>query len=265
MEAAHKHLAITAAQWESFISDAVLVFQKIGVDPRTQSEFLAILSGFQDQCVIHRGELVPEDPGMCRGRPEGSLAYAQLGGVYPLALFADRLVDKVLQGDRVQVQRNTVDDLTGSRHPPGLNYMITELLCHMAGGPELPTSKGFDEAKLGVDPNQWTAFLEIVAETASVWPTRHHRELVLKVCERSKVEICFGLEGQEISDVTVAAIPGVVPFVPTTRCPSVVPLAAIVLSVAAVVPLLLPMPRLRAALVHVTSQKLHAARLMADL
>merc|ERR1712176_34219 len=40
MEAAHKHLAITAVQWDSFIADAVLVFQRIELDPRTQSELL---------------------------------------------------------------------------------------------------------------------------------------------------------------------------------------------------------------------------------
>merc|ERR1712232_538449 len=218
MEAAHKHLAISAGQWESFIADAVLVFQEIGLDPRTQSELLAILAGFKTQCVLQGGEPVPEDPGMCRARPGGNMAYAQLGGVYPLALFA-RLVDKVLQGDRVQVQWNPLDDVSGSRHPPGLKYMLTELLCHSAGGPELPASRGFDDAKLGIDPNQWAAFLEIVAETATVWPTKHHRELVLKICEKSKAEICFGLEGQETPAVNIAAIPGVDAFVPTGRCP----------------------------------------------
>merc|ERR1712194_282044 len=127
--------------------------------------------------------------------------------------------DKVLQGDRVQVQWNPVDDVSGSRHPPGLKYMLTELLCHSAGGPELAISKGFDDAKLGIDPKQWTAFLEIVAETAMVWPTKHHRELVLRICEQSKVEICFGLEGQETPAVNIAAIAGVDAFMPSGCCP----------------------------------------------
>jgi len=61
--------------------------------------------------------------------------------------------------------------------------------------------------------------LEIVAETAMVWPTKHHRELVLKICEQSKAEICFGLEGQETLAANSAAIPGVDAFVPTGRCP----------------------------------------------
>jgi hypothetical protein len=136
-----------------------------------------------------------------------------------LALFADQLVDNVLQDDRLQVQWNNVEDASGNRHPPGLKYVITELLCHSAGGPELPTSKGFDEAKLGVDPEQWSVFLEIVAETATVWPTKHHRELIVKICEKSKVEICFGLESQAEPVVEAAQVAGVDAFAATAQCP----------------------------------------------
>jgi hemoglobin len=219
MESAHKHLAITSEQWNSFVADAAVVFEKLGVDPNTQSDLLAILTSFQDQCVLQRGEAAPSDPGLCRARPAGNLAYSQLGGVYPLALFADRLVDKVLQEDRVRVQWDRLDDPNGTRHPPGLKYMVTELLCHSAGGPEMPTSRGFEEAKLGVDPCEWPAFLEVVAETAAIWPTKHHRELILKVCEKSKVEICFGLEGIEMPHVDMEPESAALPLVTSGGCP----------------------------------------------
>jgi hypothetical protein len=99
--------------------------------------------------------------------------------------------------------------------------MVTELLCHGAGGPELPTSRGFDDAKLGVDPNQWSAFLQIVAETSAVWPTKHHRDLVMRICEKNKAEICFGLEGQQDLDLDlgIVAPSGVAAFAMTSRCP----------------------------------------------
>merc|ERR1712187_232957 len=156
----------------------------------------AILASFKDQCVLKHGEIAPRDPGMCRAKPNGNTAYSQLGGVYPIALFADRVVEAVLRGDRVQVQWDRLDDPAGKRHPPGLKYMFTELLCNSAGGPEKVTSKGFDEAKLGVDPNQWPAFLALVADAAAVWPTKHHRDLVLRICESSKAEVCTGMEGE---------------------------------------------------------------------
>merc|ERR1712232_1242936 len=97
------------------------------------------------------------------------------------------------------------DDLQGNRHPPGLKYMVIELFCHAAGGPEMVTSKGFDEAKLGIDPNQWTEFVLLVAEAATVWPTKYHRDMVLKLCEHTKAELCFGMEGQE--NVSPAGLP----------------------------------------------------------
>jgi len=226
MEAAHKHLAITTAQWSSFMADAVRVFQGLGIDGSTEAELMTILASFKNQCVVQQGEVVPADPGMCRARPQGSQAYSSLGGVYPIALFADRLVDRVLQGDCVQVQWNHQDDTTGMRHPPGLKYMFTELLCHSAGGPELPTSKGFDEAKLGIAPAQWQDFLGLVAETASVWPTKHHRDMVLKICVQSKVEICMGLEGQSMPPVNSAELTAMTvsssaadAFAASGRCP----------------------------------------------
>jgi hypothetical protein len=114
MEVAHKHLAISSTQWHRFMVDAEAVFQTFGVDSSTQSELLGILASFQDQCVVQPGQSVPEDPGRCRAAPPGNTPYAQLGGVYPLALFAERLVDKVLQGDRVQVQ---YDQNTASSWP----------------------------------------------------------------------------------------------------------------------------------------------------
>jgi hypothetical protein len=197
METAHKHLTITVEQWQHFISDAARVLNDLRIDAATQEELNSILAGFREQCVVNQGEVAPQDPGMCRARPHGNATYAQLGGVYPIALFSDRLVEKVLQGDRVQVQWNHVDDPEAIRHPPGLKYMVTELFCNAAGGPEVVTSKGFDEAKLGINPNQWTEFLNVVAEVAAVWPTRHHRDMVLRLCEQSKAELCFGMEGQE--------------------------------------------------------------------
>jgi hemoglobin len=196
METAHKHLGITNAQWQSFVDDASQVFDEMHVDEDSQAELHAIIANLKRQCVVKPGETVPADPGMCRARPSGSTAYAQLGGVYPIAMFADRVVEALLKGDRVPIEWHELEDRTGNRHPPGLKYMFTELLCHSAGGPEVVTSKGYDEAKLAVDPEHWPAFLDLVTDVARMWPTRHHIELILRICESSKVEICTGLGGR---------------------------------------------------------------------
>jgi hypothetical protein len=75
--------------------------------------------------------------------------------------------------------------------------MVTELLCNATGGPELVTSKGFEEAKLGVSPGQWNAFVALAAEVARVWPTQRHRDLVLRALEEQKAHFCAGLVAEE--------------------------------------------------------------------
>merc|ERR1711959_171440 len=40
----------------------------------------------------------------------------------------------------------------------------------------------------------------------TVWPTKHHREMVLKICEKSKAEICLGLEGVAMPDLEALAV-----------------------------------------------------------
>jgi len=97
--------------------------------------------------------------------------------------------------------------------------MVTELLCNSSGGPEVVTSKGFDEAKLGVAPEQWQTFLELVAEAATLWPTKHHRDLVVKICEKSKVEICHGLEGVDVPTEDLLAAPSGPAFSMAGQCP----------------------------------------------
>ena len=56
------------------------------------------------------------------------------------------------------------------RHPPGLKYVVTELICSCAGGAEVVTSHSFEDAKLGVPAGQWQAFLLLARESANeVW------------------------------------------------------------------------------------------------
>ena len=80
--------------------------------------------------------------------------------LYPIALFVDRLVEAVIQGDSVRVSWDRLDD-SGPRHPPALKYIVTELLCNAIGGPELVTAKDLEETKLGISVQEWESFLAL--------------------------------------------------------------------------------------------------------
>merc|ERR1712218_712351 len=118
MDVAHKHLGITAAQWDVFMADATTVFRRFNLNYETQQELNSILNSFKEQCTIATGERVPSDPGP--SKPSGDSLYAILGGVYPIAQFVDMLVDSVLRpGSPVYVASDTIDDPRAKRHPPG--------------------------------------------------------------------------------------------------------------------------------------------------
>merc|ERR1712193_353572 len=93
--------------------------------------------------------------------------------------FVDKLVEAILKGDRVKIDLNNVEDAQSKRHGPGLKYMVTELTCNCTGGPEIVTSKGFDDAKLGVPAEQWPTFLEGANEAAMLWPAQLLRTSLL--------------------------------------------------------------------------------------
>merc|ERR1719230_462879 len=102
------------------MSDADRVFTEFKLDKRTKGDIRGILDSFKNQCILGRGEVAPADPGKAKPNPSATgTLYYKLGGVYPIAQFADRLVELVLRGDKVQIQSCSTAD-AGVRHPPGL-------------------------------------------------------------------------------------------------------------------------------------------------
>lgn len=203
MEEAHMHLGIRAAEWQQFMRVADDVFERTAVPIAARREMRDILMGFQQQCVLPPGVVAPPDPGAPRPHPSSvGTSFHRLGGVYPIAQFADRLVDALQQSDAgraVGVAFDDIDDAAGRRHPPGIKYMLTELLCSAAGGQEVVTAKGFAEAKLGVPAGGWAAFCALAAEhAAAVFPTPHHRAMALALLADLRPELCAdGADGAD--------------------------------------------------------------------
>jgi len=201
MAAAHKHLCITPAQWEAFMQDANNVLTELGVESAAKRDLIGILQSFRSDCTVVPGEVAPADPG--RPKPaagsEGTLYY-RLGGVYPIAQFVDRLVEAILKGDRVKIDLTLVEDPQSKRHAAGLKYMVTELTCNCTGGPEVVTSKGFDDAKLGVPAEQWPTFLELANEAATLWPSQLLRTSLLNALAQQKAELCIDVTDEDDSE-----------------------------------------------------------------
>ena len=81
MDVAHKHLNISAGEWDAFMKDAALTMDALRIDAPTQAELGQIFSTFRSEVIVERGERVPPDPKQCRKKPDGDSTYAQAGGV----------------------------------------------------------------------------------------------------------------------------------------------------------------------------------------
>jgi truncated hemoglobin YjbI len=141
MAEAHKHLNISSLEWGNFMEIFRDVCQEFALPECDAEDLAAILLSMEEDCVVHIGEEVPAKPGPAL--LEGESLYARLGGVYPIALFADRLVDALLADKRVKMP---VDGQ--KRNEASLKYLFTEVVCHVTGGPEVITSTVCTETRL---------------------------------------------------------------------------------------------------------------------
>jgi len=91
MDEAHKHLNIVEDEWDKFMELFNAVCDELSLPGDIVGDLNALMISMEDDCVVHPGETVPPNPGPAM--PRGSSLYARLGGVYPIALFADRLID----------------------------------------------------------------------------------------------------------------------------------------------------------------------------
>ncbi len=83
--------------------------------------------------------------------------YGRLGGVYSIATVVDDLIDRVMADPRLNANP-LVDDAHHKVPPAGFKYLVTEMLCWAAGGPQRYTGKD-------ITPGEWDAFMDDVAQT----------------------------------------------------------------------------------------------------
>ena len=91
--------------------------------------------------------------------------YERLGGVYSIATVVDDLIDRVMADPRLNANP-LVDDAHHKVPPAGFKYLVTEMLCWAAGGPQKYTGKDMESSHrhLHITPGEWDAFMDDVAQ-----------------------------------------------------------------------------------------------------
>src|SRR3979409_2687339 len=71
--------------------------------------------------------------------------YERLGGVFSIGTVVDHLIDRVMADQRLNANP-LVDDSHRKVPPAGFKYLVTEMLCWAAGGPQKYTGKDMESS-----------------------------------------------------------------------------------------------------------------------
>jgi len=112
--------------------------------------------------------------------------YDRLGGVYSIATVVDDLVDRVMVDARLNA--NPLVDEAHHRVPPaGFKYLVTEMVCWAAGGPQKYTGKSMKDshANLKITAKEWEAFLDDLQQTLDKFTVPAQEQAELKALVNS--------------------------------------------------------------------------------
>jgi hemoglobin len=92
--------------------------------------------------------------------------YDRLGGVYSIATVVEDLIDQVMVDPRLNANPR-VDEAHHKVPPAGFKYLVTEMLCGAAGGPQRYTGRSMEESHrdMAITPGEWQAFMDDLQTT----------------------------------------------------------------------------------------------------
>jgi hemoglobin len=98
--------------------------------------------------------------------PAGPSLYDRLGGVYSIATVVDDFIDRIMVDPRLNANP-LVDDAHHKVPPAGFKYLVTEMLCWAAGGPQSYTGRDMESSHrhLKISSVEWDAFMDDLAQT----------------------------------------------------------------------------------------------------
>ncbi len=97
--------------------------------------------------------------------PERPSLYDRLGGVYNIAVVVDDLIDRVMTDARLNANPR-VDEAHHRVSAAGFKYLVTEMVCWAAGGPQRYSGRSMDESHrhLMITGGEWNAFMDDVQQ-----------------------------------------------------------------------------------------------------
>ena len=114
--------------------------------------------------------IVSTSPAFERGGPivtqNSPSLYERLGGVYSIATVVEDFIDHIMIDPRLNANPR-VDEAHHRVSPAGFRYLVTEMVCWAAGGPQNYTGRSMKETHkdLMITALEWEAFLDDLQQT----------------------------------------------------------------------------------------------------
>jgi hemoglobin len=130
--------------------------------------------------------------------------YDRLGGVYNIATVVDDLIDRVMANPRLNANPR-VDEAHHRVSAAGFKYLVTELACSAAGGPQQYSgrSMGDSHRHLMITEDEWGAFMDDLYQTLDKFAVpQPERQELTAIVESTKEAIVVSpfQEGPSHSD-----------------------------------------------------------------
>lgn len=120
--------------------------------------------------------------------------YSRLGGVYSIATVVDDFIDRVMVDPRLNANPR-VDEAHHRVTPAGFKYLVTEMLCWVAGGPQSYSGRAMDEShrNLLITAGEWQAFMEDLQQTLDKFAVAEAEQAEVKaLVESTRSAIVIG-------------------------------------------------------------------------
>src|ERR671932_856316 len=123
--------------------------------------------------------------------PEKPTLYDRLGGVYNIATVVDDFIDRIMVDPHLNANPR-VDEAHHRVTPPGFKYLVTEMVCWAAGGPQRYSgrSMGDSHRHLLITEEEWEAFMDDFQQTLDKFEVPQPEQEELKgIVEATKESI----------------------------------------------------------------------------
>ena len=115
--------------------------------------------------------------------------YDRLGGVYNIATVVDDFIDRIMNDPRLNANPR-VNEAHHRVSPAGFKYLVTEMVCWAAGGPQVYSgrSMGDSHRHLMIIEEEWEAFMDDLQQSLDKFGVPQPEQEELKAIVESTKE-----------------------------------------------------------------------------